>query len=273
MDVAGIALRDQVITFDITPREALDANAAQRRRFVDLAASLDDKHWTVASRCSEWTVQDVVRHVTQMAGVTLAALRAAQAGERFVGFTTFDPKATPKQMVRDAGPEEFGRSAQAFSTAVAELLGGFGELDPDDDSVLVITPAGRQPWPRASLHSLFDSAVHERDVAAPLGLAVEPSAAELTAIAAYQVLLAARMACWFGLPLRAELHLDGAAPLTAEISGAAVSVTRRTGSGALQAHGDAVAVLDAMTGRGELAAALDAPPDVIAALGSLSPLI
>jgi len=273
MTAAGTAFRDQVITFDISAREAVAANAAQRQRFVDLAASLDDEQWSAASRCAKWSVQDVVRHVVQMTGVTLAALAAARAGERFEGFAGFDPRTSPDRMVREADPQPPAETVRAYRNATADLLGSVGELDLDDDSLLVMTPAGRQPWPRATLHSLFDSAVHERDVAVPLGLPAAPDRAELTAVAAYKVLIAARVACLIGLPLHVELHLDGADSLTAHVEGSAVSVTRRIGTGALVAAGDAVAVLDAMTGRGELSALLDAPAGLIAALSSLGPMI
>jgi len=271
--MSGVALRDQVVTFDITAREAQAGNAAQRRRFAALAATFDDGQWTAASRCSQWNVQDVVRHVTQMCGVTLATLRSAQAGERYEGFAGFAPKVSPHRLVRDAGPEPVERTAYAFSAAVDEVVATVSALDPDDTTLLVMTPPGRQPWPRATLHSLFDSAVHERDVALPLGLPSEPGADELTAIAAYQVLLAARVACLFGSPFTAELHLDGATPMTVAIDGPAVSVARQTGTGSVVAHGSATAVLDAMTGRGALDAVLDAPGDVIAGLASISAMI
>ena len=273
MAAAGTALRDQVITFDITAREAVAANAAQRQRFVGLAEALDDAQWSAASRCATWSVQDVVRHVAQMTGVTLAALAAARAGERFEGFAGFDPRTSPDRMVRAADPQSPAETLRSYRDATADLLRSVGELDLDDDSLLVMTPAGRQPWPRATLHSLFDSAVHERDVAVPLGLPAAPERAELTAVAAYQVLIAARVTCLIGLPLHVELHLDGADPLTAHVDGSAVSVTRRIGTGAVVARGAATTVLDAMTGRGELSAVLDAPAGVIGALSSLGPLI
>jgi hypothetical protein len=102
---------------------------------------------------------------------------------------------------------------------------------------------------------------------------VDASDDELGPIAAYQVLLAARVACLFGASFAAELSLDGAPTLTVRVDGAAVSVTRESGTGAPAGRGEVVAVLDAMAGRGELADVLDATDEVVAGLSTLRSLV
>jgi uncharacterized protein (TIGR03083 family) len=272
VDVPGVALRDQQIGFDVTPTEARAASAAQRGRLLDTVRGLDEAQWRAQSRCADWSIQDVVLHLTQMSDVMQAGIAAARADEKFTPFKTFDPKVTPTELVRAAGSQdpavtvaEFARTTQSLTSTLVELG--------DDDSLLLVSPAGRQPWPRSILHALFDSAVHERDITRPLGLDAEPSVDEVGAIAAYQVLLASRVACMFGMSYAVELALEGAPVLTVRVDGPAVEVIRAFGTGAPVATGDAIDVLDAMTGRGELSDALDAPSAVIAGLSTLRSLV
>lgn len=271
MDVPGVPLREQQVTFDITSDEARTANAAQRTRLLDTVRALTDDQWVAGSRCSVWTVQDVVRHLAQMTDLMIAGVGAARRGEKFTPFASFDPRVTPAELVRDAGEQAPAETRVDFERATTTLIGALAELD--DDSLLVPTPAGRQPWPRSVLHALWDSSVHERDITVPLGLSADGPAEEFGPIAAYQVLLASRVACMFGSSYSAELALDGAPTLTVRVDGPAVSVTRETRSGAPVGHGDVVAVLDAMAGRGELTDVLDAPAEVVAGLSTLRSLV
>ena len=272
VDVPGTPLRDQQVTFDITCAEARAANTSQRQRLLTTLRGLTSDQWRAVSRCADWSVQDVVRHVTQMSDLMHRGIEAAGRGERFTPFKAFDPKVTPTELVRAGGDEDPAATVRGFDRSTTSLVAALDDLD-DDDATLLATPAGRQPWRRAVLHALFDSSVHERDITVPLGLSADASVDEIGAIAAYQVLLAARVACAFGGSFAVELALDGAPALTARVDGPSVAVTRESGTGAPVAHGDAVAVLDAMTGRGELADVLDAPPDVIAGLGTLRALV
>ena len=268
MEIPGVALRDQQVEFFVPGEQAAAANRSQRTRFVRMLAALDDAQWLRPTRCADWTVQDVVRHLVQMGEFTRQAVLAAKAGERIEVFKSFDPRRTPTELVRAVAPEPPSATLadfEATARAVVDLVDGLGP----DDVFLSVTPAGRQPWPRSTLHALFDSAVHERDIAVPLDLDVDVDPAEMTAIAAYQVLLTSRVACMFGTQTSFELQLSGASGMTVRIDGPHVQVSDVTGSGVTVCSGDAVAVLDAMTGRGELPDVLDAPPDVLAVLSTL----
>ena len=272
MDVTGVALRDQQIEFFVSGQQAAAANESQRTRFATMMGTLDDDQWVTPSRCADWTVQDVVRHLVQMGEFTQQAVHAARAGERLEVFKTFDPKKTPSELVRAAAPEPPGATLADFKASTEAIVGLINSLGPDD-TFLSVTPAGRQPWPRSTLHALFDSAVHERDVAVPLGVDVTIGNDEMTAIAAYQALLTSRVACMFGANTSFELQLSGASGMTVRIDGPHVQVSDQTDTGVPICTGDAVTVLDAMTGRGELTESLDAPPEVIAVLSTLRALV
>jgi uncharacterized protein (TIGR03083 family) len=267
-----VALRDQQIGFDVTAAEARAASTGQRRRLLDTVRGLDEERLLAQSRCADWSIQDVVRHLTQMSDLMQDGIAAARADEKFTPFKTFDPKVTPTELVRAAGAQDPATTVAEFARTTESLARTLEELG-DDDSLLLVSPAGRQPWPRSILHALFDSAVHERDITRPLGIDAEPSVDEVGSVAAYQVLLASRVACMFGMSYVVELALEGAPVLTVRVDGPAVDVIRAFGTGAPVATGVAIDVLDAMTGRGELSAVLDGPPAVIAGLSTLSSLV
>ena len=267
-----MGLRDQRIEFDVTAAEAREASRTQRGRFVQMVRGLSDEQLRGPSRCSEWSVQDVARHVTQMSDLMQRAIVAARNGEKFAPFKEFNPKVTPNELVRAIDGESAETTIAEFDRTTRSLEHALDELG-DDASLLLASPAGRQPWPRSILHALFDSAVHERDVAEPVGVRVDAGEAETGAIAAYQVLLASRIACAFGMSYAAELVLTGVPVLTVRVDGADVSVTRTSGTGAPVCRGNAVPVLDAMTNRGDLGSVLSAPPEVTTALSTLSTLV
>jgi uncharacterized protein (TIGR03083 family) len=270
-DFPGVQFRDQDVRFDVTPGEALAANTAQRGRLLATLHGLSDVNWAHESRCAGWSVQHVVRHLAQMNDLIADAITAALAGERFDAFKTFDPRTTPDTWVQARHESPAGTLGiyDNSSTALMKVIDG---LDADG-TLLVATPAGRQPWPRALLHALFDSAIHERDILEPLGVEVAADADELSAIAAYQVLLAARVACLAGLPLDVTLRLDGADTLSVAIDAAVVDVHRDAADGGEVATGSAVAVLDAMAGRGDLDAVLTGSPVAVTALSTLRALL
>ena len=225
---SGVQFRDHDVRLAVTPDEAIAASHAHRTRLLDTVRSLAPDEWSAQSRCSEWSVQDVVRHLTHVNTVQLASIAAGRAGERFDGFSpaNFNPKVTPAEYLRAAGPEDVATSLEGFETTTAQVLAAVDDLRGSGDDVLVSTPIGRQPWYRAVLHALFDSAVHERDIVAvlPDRPAPAPSEDEVRAIASYQVLIVARILAAVGAPVDLDLDLRGGPHLHVLVDGPVVSV-------------------------------------------------
>ena len=216
--------------------------------------------------------------------------------EHYTVFRDFDPKSTPSRLIADAGPEPVGETLRGFTASTAEIVTAIEELAGLDADLIVSTPAGRQPWPRAALHALFDSALHERDILATLALpfphdveqaagtdaAADTGRVELAAIASYQILLTGRILCMVGIQTDLSLHLVDGPLLRLVVAGAAVIVhtDRRhfadalpdpvRGDGCMACAGPATAVLDAMAGRGNLTDVLTGPPAAAAALSVLA---
>ena len=275
---AGVPLKHQDVRFAVTPAEAAAAAQAQRSRLLETVRDLTAEEWASPSRCAGWTVQDVVRHLVDIGGVQADGIEAAKAGERFTYFSTFDPKATPAALIAESGPQDVGVTLDAFVRSTERLLSLVDELAArGDDDLLVSTPAGRQPWHRSLLHGLFDSAVHERDIVAPLPARSAPIVGpdEVRAIASYQVLLVARVLAAVGASVDLALELHGGPTLHVVVDGPLVSVQplAEGASPALRAAGEVIAVLDATTGRGAVADVLDGPPEVALGLSALASLV
>jgi uncharacterized protein (TIGR03083 family) len=271
MQFAGVPLRDQDVRTDVTPDESRAANLAQRQRSLTLLTGLPEDDWARPSRCDGWSVQDVVRHMVHMNGFILDGIAAAKSGERFDGFKSFDPRNTPNEWVRAERDTSPAQTLDEFERSTAAVLAAAESLD-DAGATLMATPAGRQPWPRALLHGLFDSFTHERDIAVPLDRQQAPGV-DLAPVACYQVLLASRIACLVGASFTATLLLAGGPDLTVTVDGPRVEVVRAERAEGLIGRGHALDVLDAMAGRGSLPDALDAPPPLHTALSALSTLL
>ena len=273
---AGVPLRDQDVRFDVGPDEAVAVIRSHPLRLVDTVRGLSAEDWAQQSRCSEWTVQGVVRHLVHVNRVQLEATAAARTGERFTGFAPdrFNPKTTPLELMHEEGDQDVATTRSEFESTTSAVLAELDSMPGDPDDLLIATPIGRQPWHRASLHPVFDSAVHERDITGPLSRVAGAGANEIQVIAAYQVLVVARILALVGASVDLALRLDGGPELRVRVDGPLASVERGNLDGAaLEAAGQVDAVLDAMVGRGDLSAALTGPPEVVAGFGALATLV
>ena len=271
------SFREQQVRFPFDD-DAARVNRALRERQLDVVRGVPLDEWTRPSRCTGWSVHDVVRHVVQMNEVMVGVVAATRAGERYERMRRFDPKTTPSAWLAEAPaaePEETLAAFERSTRAVIDVGDGLGV------DVLVGSPVGLQPWPRVVLHALLDAVVHERDVTEPLGRSA-PAAPELLPVLAYVLLVAARVACFADREFAVRVDLGGQV-LGVAVRGAAVEVvrsagtanraderaTRGTGGDAVVA--DPLRLLDGLTGRVPLDEVLPAPDDVRAALGLLAP--
>src|SRR5688500_10649291 len=66
--------------------------SSQRQRLAALIRTLDDEEWSAQSRCSEWSVHEVVRHLCD---ATLRGTELLRDGRLDDGGGGFDPRTTP----------------------------------------------------------------------------------------------------------------------------------------------------------------------------------
>ena len=255
-------MREQEVRFPFD-QAAAQVNRTERARQLEVVRGVPLDEWTRPSRCSEWSVHDVVRHVVQMNEVMVGVAAAARAGERYERMRGFDPKTTPSEWLATEPAAEPGETLAAYERSTRAVIDAGEALGAD---VLVGSPVGRQPWSRVLLHALFDALVHERDVTEPLGRSAPYAPGQLPVVA-YVLLVAARVACAFDREFAVRLDLGGQA-LDVSVRGATVEVVPADLDAAVAA--DPLRLLDGLTGRVPLRDVIAAPDDVRAALGLLA---
>jgi hypothetical protein len=130
--------------------QVIDVLIGLRRRFVNVLTSLPDADWERPSRCSEWTVHDVARHVRDVARVHIDQL---STDGRAFDAETFDSRKTPLRWLtssRTEAPEQTLTDLDDALTMEGSLLARRAEGTADQ---LWRGPAGRTLHPLTfSLH-------------------------------------------------------------------------------------------------------------------------
>jgi uncharacterized protein (TIGR03083 family) len=142
---------------------------AQRRRMVEVLAALDDADWGRPSRCTGWTVQDVVNHLVTTNGFWDLSIQAGLAGDPTRFLSTFDPVASPAALADQHRGTSVSDTRSRFADGSAALAATIEGLDDAGWDVLAEAPPGHLPVRLVADHALWDAWVHERDILLPLG--------------------------------------------------------------------------------------------------------
>jgi uncharacterized protein (TIGR03083 family) len=225
----------------IEPAPMVAAYARHRRRFAASASELDAKALASPSRCGRWSVADVLRH-----GIDVDGWMHAIWGGRPLPFDAFDPVTTPDEFVAAGRAipdlevrDRFVESAESMAAEVAAS-------DAERWALPSLSPLGAVPWWMSALHVFYDSWVHERDALVPLGATVPVADDEAVPVLAYNLAVVGVFISEPTDTVIAGVHLTtgGGQPSVTELGG-----NVRPDAG----------LIDVLSGRGELAAAL---PDV-----------
>jgi len=227
----------------------------QRQRFEAMLVDLSHDDWNSASRCDQWTVQDVVAHVVGVNAFWHASVLAGLAGAPTRVLTGFDPAATPALMVsamRELAPEDV---LDQFVTSNHAFLEVVGELDDGGWATLAETPAGHVPIRLLAAHALWDCWIHERDVALPLGLAPATDPDEVLSCLRYVAAVSPAFAISSGHGFAKEFAVEATDPTLNFVLDVGESVAVRDGVAPPEAprlRGDAVALVEALSLRAPL---------------------
>jgi uncharacterized protein (TIGR03083 family) len=161
----------------------------QRRRMVDILGVLAPERWTVASRCSGWSIQDVVAHLIGTNRFWALSIRSGLAGSPTRLLVGFDPVATPPMMVEPMRSLTPGAVLTDFAGSVEDLAAALDGVDDASWSRIGEVPAGHVALRAVALHALWDAWVHERDIVLPLGQSPVEEADEVTASLLYAAVL------------------------------------------------------------------------------------
>jgi uncharacterized protein (TIGR03083 family) len=245
---------------------------SQRPRLAAVLRSLDDHEWTVQSRCTEWSVHEVVRHLCDATFKCIELLR----GELPEGSGQFDPRTTPVAWLARSAGERPRDTLVVFEDASAELLDEVDGHFRDATTAHIPFLYGPVPWSIVVLHVFWDAWVHERDILMPLRRPHDSPAIESRAAAAYGLSVGCVPVMLQGSRLEETVVLagDGGGIFRIETQDHKITTTVGDGDGdasdAEPLWGALDEVVDSLVGRGpELTEVLRGRPERVQRLGML----
>jgi len=256
------------IRFLFDPRLTLSAFAEQRRRFASTVADLSTEELASPSRCTGWTVGDVLRHLVWCD----LTMRRIWSGDGSIS-ADFDPRLTPDKAVQEdrAIADEEIRERYLLSTRT--MVTDLDCADPQRFGQPSVSPAGHVPWWMSAVHLCWDSSIHERDVLLPLDRPVTQSDTETVPCLAYSLVL---MSFFAGRdPLSVRIGTIKVLRETGPVIVEEVTLSGESDDGVASsanscATNNPVKVIDAISGRGSLGDSLAGDAAVIHRLGGLA---
>ena len=250
---------------EFDPEHLLDVFDEQRQRFVTILRGFGPDEWAAPTRCTEWSAQDVVRHLCD----NNRKVAAIEPHDRMLDITTgYDPRITPREWLAASAGETPGATFTRFVATTEERFILDRARLAQGVRFDVRMPYGPMDWTVRVLHGFWDSWLHERDVLLARGVEHPTDGDAIVYAAAYGLFIAAAVASAFGAQVNEKLTLGGHGGGVFELDssdGVTLTVTRRTAAGPSAAE-----VADALAGRAPVAAVLgDLPASSRAALSGL----
>lgn len=224
----------------------------QRRRLADLLAGLTDDQWQAPTRCDAWTVADVVNHLVTVTKFFEISIMAGRAGQPTRFLADFDPVTSPATLVeanRTTPPEELLARFRADTDSLAGAVSG---LDPNGWEAIGEAPPGHISIQGVALHGLWDSWVHERDIALPLGIEPTVDADEVRECLRYAVALGPAFVLAGGEDRHGTLAVTTTDPEAAYVVEVGTVVEVRSGTcdtADVRLDGPGVGLLEALSSR------------------------
>ena len=203
---------DPVIVLDGDPSAIAEPAIRQRRRLNALLADLDDEQWAHPSRCAGWSSRDVILHLDSTNNFWSFSIAQARRGEPTTFLATFDPVASPVQLVNDAGAISNAETLDRFTASTEALVTVLESLDADGWTTLAEAPPGHISVSALAHHALWDSWIHERDIVLPLGRTPVEEHDEIAANLRYVAALSPAFALNAGSVERGTLAVDVTEP-------------------------------------------------------------
>ncbi|CAN5668946.1 hypothetical protein BH10ACT2_BH10ACT2_18460 [soil metagenome] len=249
-----------IIRLDGEPSAIFAPATRQRRRLATALASFGDEQWTHPSRCAGWSNRDVIVHLDTTNNFWTFSIEAGQRREPTTFLATFDPVASPAQMVTAAQELSAHEVLDRFEKSTAKLEETLCAVAGDDWLALAEAPPGHISISALVHHALWDSWVHERDVLLPLGITPDEQPDEIAACLRYVAALAPAISLTIGTSNKGRLGVEATNPDTAFVVEISDHVHVGTGSAPadLRLTGDAVELVEALSIRQPLAQSIPA---------------
>jgi hypothetical protein len=247
--------------------ELVGALASQHDRVIATWGSLAPDQWHVVSRNNEWTVHDTARHMADV----MEGMSAQTHDEPWpFALVEFDPNSTPDRWLAQSADDPPARTIERFAAAAPRYRERIGERVAADDSGTALTPYGPAHWTMSIVHGFWDTWLHERDIALPLGLEATSTSSEQRLAALYGLLMAVVPARMSDVDFETVVRLTGPVEVVVAAAHKGGTVTSRDNAstdGALT--GDLCSVVDALSGRGAaVSVALPGSPELLGTLGA-----
>jgi len=244
-----------LISIDGAPGDQLAPVVRQRRRMETMLAALGADDWKAPSRCEGWNVQDVISHIVGVNKFWELSVREGLAGTPTRFLVGFDPVATPAQMVGAMQTLSVAEVLDQFVESNDAFLGVLAGLDADGWLTLAETPPGHLPIRLLASHAVWDTWVHERDIALPLGMTPPIETDEVMASMRYAAALSPGFILSEGRDCAGSYAvevLDLDTSFTLDIDDSVAVHDRSAPRGAPVLQGDAVELVEALSIRGPL---------------------
>jgi uncharacterized protein (TIGR03083 family) len=243
-----------ILSIDGPLDDQLEPFIRQRRRTIAMIARLTEEQWRAPSRCEAWTVGDVVAHLVSVNPFWTGSMLAGLDGSPTRLLDGFDPAATPPQLVsllRDVDPPALLERFVSTSEAMIDVL---SSLTPDGWATLAESPPGHVPIRVLVHHALWDSWIHERDIAVPLGITPPAEADEVESCLRYAAAVSPAIGFGVGVNLT-----SAAAPISLAVEatdlpiefvmtiGESVSIRSEAGVGLPCLRGGAVSLIESLS--------------------------
>lgn len=259
---------DNRVVLDLIPVEVLGALMRLRTRLLDRVDRLPAEAAEHPTRCAEWTAVDIVNHVADTTGWAATVITAAATGASSGLFAGFHVRNTPKGLT-DAASRDLDAARARLHAEMAASLAQVPQVAALGDAPTE-TPLGPQPFPVAALHVLWDTWLHERDLFLPMGVEPPQHEDETRLCALYTLRMVGLCVAMARQEVSATVRLHGATAVTLRLDASpALTSVRLAPDATPDVTADAAALVDALTGRGDVDAALDGPAELRAALSPL----
>jgi len=236
----------------LAPSSVAPAWFAHRARLTAWLASLPDAEWDAPTRCDEWSVAGLVRHLASVSEFEGFTLHQAAKGEPTRLLEGFDsqvlPGATAALLEGRTNPELLETLRNSDARIEATVTG----WSDDDWARTAEAPPGHVPAWLSLAHMLFDSWVHEHDLMDPRRETPMVVPAEVEIVVAYVLGLAGFVTGVFdGSGASADLRVTDTGLRVGLDALGDRSVVRPDWApdGAPVVEGTAAAILDVTTGR------------------------
>jgi uncharacterized protein (TIGR03083 family) len=259
-----------IISIDGAADDQLAPVVRQRKRMAKMLSDFGDTEWKAPTRCEGWNVQDVVAHMVTVNGFWQMSTLAGLAGSPTRVLENFDPAATPPLIIEPMRNLSSSEVLDQFVQSNDGYLDAIGALDAGGWSALAESPPGYLPVRLLASHALWDSWIHERDIALPMGFTPPEEDDEVLASLRYAAALSPAFSVTNGDDLSGTFAVETTNPASAFVIEVGESVSVTTGPAPADAPclgGPAVDLVEALSIRAPLPTST--PPEWRQMLGGL----